>query len=326
MLPSTYYRLRRIQGISSSFSVSNGALNPEPTLSDSINQRVVGSRFQEVHNRSSAMFGKLPLGSRVRVDKEGILNPVPAEPIPDPLRYGPNHGVGMSAQVHEHERVDSGETRVAPEDDWVDLTREQNAENSVYATPTEGPSSFYPPEAENGADELGTLPAPRRLPLIWNYPASHRSTFPMRPTRYSALAPSEVPPPHLRLQSRGPFFRPMSGLGHQDLGEVYADISHWRSQLKAINAQITAAQNDAYSDIAEGTRIKGWLLVGRGIRFIPGIQMIEGRAKEDVRWHELQHEGGASNRVILVAICIVTAIALACSCEWSCFTFGVSYS
>lgn len=293
----------------------------EPTLSDSINQRVVGTRFQEVHNRSSVMFGKLPLGSHVRMDKEGVLNPVPDEPIPDPSRYGPNHGVGTSAdeREHDHERTDSNKTHVGPEDDWVDLTQEQhyNVGESEHATPTEGLYSYHPPEAQNGADELGQMATPRRRPLIWNYPASHRSTFPMRPTRYSELAPSEVLAPHLRLQSRGPFFRPMSGLDHEDLGEVYADISHWRSQLKGINAQITAAQNDAYSEIAEGTRVKGWLLVGRGIRFIPGIQMIEGRAKEDIRWHELQHEGGTSNKVMMSTICVMVAVALACACKYS---------
>jgi hypothetical protein len=34
--------------------------------------------------------------------------------------------------------------------------------------------------------------------------------------------------------------------------------------------------------------VKGWLLTGRGLRLLLGIQLIEGHAKESVRWDILQ--------------------------------------
>lgn len=337
MLPSSYYKLRRIQGVSNMQTSSTGELVPAPeqSLEDSINQRVVGSRFREIHNRPSAVWGRIPLGSQVRADEKGVLHPIDStstEPIPDPSRFGPNH----SGQPDDGEHDNTAE----PMEDWVDLMREreENAENSWYASAQSGPSerpdsatavqtpgagSSTPHDAHMSLDAqamTASAAADTRRPLIFNYnnyPASHRSTFPMRHARYSELEPSLVPPPHLRVQSRGPFFRPVSGLAHDDLSGIYGDISHWRSRLKELNVQIADAQNDGYGDIAEGKDVKGWLLIGRGIRFLPGVQIIEGRAKEDIRWHELQHEGGTGNRVAIIVISALTAIALAVGCECS---------
>jgi hypothetical protein len=104
----------------------------------------------------------------------------------------------------------------------------------------------------------------------------------------------------------------VSGLDHDDLGVVYADISNWRTRLKAINAEIADGQRDSYNDIADGARIKGWLMVGKGLRFLPGIELIDGRSKEDIRWDELQHQGSAGNRTIywtLVAFLLVLLAA-----------------
>ena len=106
--------------------------------------------------------------------------------------------------------------------------------------------------------------------------------------------------------------RPMSGLDHHDLGAVYADISNWRTRLKAINAEIADAQRDSYNDIADGARIKGWLMVGKGLRFLPGVELIDGRSKEDIRWDELQHQGSAGNSTVywtLVAFLVVLLAA-----------------
>ena len=88
------------------------------------------------------------------------------------------------------------------------------------------------------------------------------------------------------------------------LPEIYRDISEARSALKALNAEINDLQQEGFNHVAEGTNIKGWLIFGRGIRYIPGVQMIEGRSKEDIRWQELQR-GGTTGRMIMWWILIV---------------------
>jgi len=124
-------------------------------------------------------------------------------------------------------------------------------------------------------------------------------------------------PPHLRVQRAPPFVRPLTGLNHDELGSVYSEIRTWRSRLKTINEDIRLAQENGYQDIADGTRVKGWLLIGRGLRFLPGIQLIEGRAKEDVRWDILQHGGNdalsqVSFWIVVVAIAVTLLLGREC--------------
>jgi hypothetical protein len=91
----------------------------------------------------------------------------------------------------------------------------------------------------------------------------------------------EEVPPHLRVQRAPPFVRPLTGLNHDELGSVYSEIRTWRTRLKTINEDIRIAQEEGYQFIADGARVKGWLLTGRGLRFIPGVELIKGHAKED---------------------------------------------
>ena len=96
---------------------------------------------------------------------------------------------------------------------------------------------------------------------------------------------------------------------------MYADIRSWRTKLKQLNREIADVQNDAYNDIADGVRIKGWILIGKGLRFIPGIQLIEGRAKEDIRWDELQLEREPSNYTLFWTVTLIVVVLLGIGCK-----------
>lgn len=150
----------------------------------------------------------------------------------------------------------------------------------------------------------------------YRVPPSQRETFPMRPVKKGSGGSTEQPPPHLRLQARQPFHRPISGLDHENLSAIYADIRHWRSALKTINAEIAEEQEKGFEDIAEGHGVKGWILVGKGLRFLEGVQLIEGRSKEDIRWDEIQSGGGIwSDIAFWVAICVI-GILLGVGCQY----------
>lgn len=78
-MPSPYYKLRGVEGVSDGQFTDSQAdefgarpRRREPSLTDSINQRVVGSRFQEV-NRDSMAFGRLPIGSQIVLEKNGQM-------------------------------------------------------------------------------------------------------------------------------------------------------------------------------------------------------------------------------------------------------------
>lgn len=298
--PSQYYKLRGVQGVSGG-RFSDVIHEDEPSFSDTINSRVIGSRFQEV-NRNSAAFGRLPLGSHVKVEKSGELGPsTPREstfstpPIPPPKQFGLGYGVGseVDTETDEHGVQHGGGFSDDPlNDEWVDLTRDSPGDIGSDYNGTPPTSSF--------------MRRPKKEPVS----AGRRETFPLR-SRSNATEPHDVPPPHLRLQPAQPFVRPNSGIKYEDLGVVYGDITQWRSRLKAINAEIADAQRESYNDIADGSKIKGWLMVGRGLRFIPGIQLIEGRAKEDIRWDVLQNERGWLDSIVLWAVYAVVVVLLA---------------
>jgi hypothetical protein len=85
----------------------------------------------------------------------------------------------------------------------------------------------------------------------------------------------------------------------------------WRTRLKTVNEDIRIAQEEGYQAIVDGVHVKGWLLTGQGLRLLPGIQLIEGRAKEDVRWDMLQMGGNDGvNQVAFWTVVVVIAALL----------------
>ena len=324
--PSQYYKLRDVRGISGGKFANNIS---QPSLSDSIHQRVVGSRFQEV-NRNSQLYGRLPMGSHVRLDKGGELGPGSPPLLQETPRQGPSFDQQSWVQSDSSRFLDSQQRyyespqAISPEikplpspsvqDEWVDLVREapikfpEDSGNQIRSRSTHAQET----------DDEGVIPAPRRrIPKIFQNrqtteDSGKRETFPLR-NRHKELpeGDTELVPPHLRVQQHAPFVRPVSGLNHDDLGSVYGDISQWRTKLKAINAEIEEAQRSGYNDIAEGSNIKGWIMVGRGLRFIPGTQPIEGRAKEDVRWDILQNERSFLDSIVLWTVIAIVIVALA---------------
>jgi hypothetical protein len=265
-------------------------------------------------SRSRSLLGlafplPLPLGNRTRSDAQqfSIADlPEPTEPIPDPARFGPNYVEGSPPRpLIVHPTSDGGDTatHLAPltetdadatavgDGEWVDVSREPPIDFS-RPSPTERTleaaerEPLYA-ESEAGTGRASTFRFIRRPKIFGPTPSEARESIPLRPQ----AAGTEAPPPHLRIQRVQPFVRPLTGFDHDALGEIYADIRAWRTRLKTINQEIAGAQADGYADIADGAGIRGWLVVGRGLRFLPGIELIEGRSKEDIRWDMLQVNG-----------------------------------
>lgn len=294
LAPSQYYKLKGMQG------ASGGPLEAEKDIETigrdreggtsfgkMVKDRFAGTKFLEV-NRDSTLLGKLPLGSRVAVDEHGVLNPIepskgPNDPVQDRLAGEGNH---QREGSDDHDLIVIDEAEGIPSD--------------THANPP------------------GARPRPPRAGTI---AASLRDTFPMRSGSNRMGTDQEEEPPHLRVQVRQPFHRPISGLDHDVLGAIYADIRHWRGALKAINKEIAEVQEAGFADIAEGRGVKGWILVGKGLHFLPGVQLIEGRSKEDVRWDELQRSGGVwSDVAFWTAVCMI-GILLGVGCMYRYFVY-----
>ncbi|KAK0198749.1 hypothetical protein F5146DRAFT_918927 [Armillaria mellea] len=295
--PSTYYKLRGVHGISGGrFS---DIKEDHAAFSNSITS---GDRFLEQNRRSqgSSFFGMSSYFRSNRSDELGMirsrdelsmLSPIP-EP-PDPRKYGPNW-----LDSSDKDSYDVDKPLPPVEEEWVDVLQEQPGK--YIASEPNGDSAA-------GPSTFGHRPK-REQPVS----AGKRETFPFR--KKDNTEKLDIPPPHLRIQSSGPFVRPQDGIDFDYLGEIYSDITEWRTKLKDINTQITGAQYTCYEDIAGGAQIKGWLMVGRGLRHIPGMQIIEGRAKEDVRWDVLQNERTNLDTWVMRATIIIAVILLAAGC------------
>jgi hypothetical protein len=345
--PSSYYKLG-VRGINGGRFADDGS---RTSFTDSVNQRIIGTRFQE-GSRLSLAFSRLPIGgSLFRTTASGPLDAVPEpdleepEPeidIPDPRMYGPNYVPRTTEDTTDPATLYSPGSDPAPlatpssDGDWVDVGRVAPIDFRYSRTPSAPsiPSDIAmpnmlpppPPDTPIQPSRASSIFRFGRRPKIFGpAPSEYRSTFPLRdrgagagdPGEGSGPGGGEVVPPHLRVQRAPPFVRPLTGLNHDELGSVYAEIRTWRSRLKTINEDIRLAQEHGYQDIADGTGVKGWLLIGRGLRFLPGIQLIEGRAKEDVRWDILQQGGSdplsqVSFWIVVVAIAVTLLVGREC--------------
>lgn len=338
--PSQYYKLRNLQGLHERLTDSRSSekekemaprRRPEPSFSDAFNSRIVGSRFFEV-NRNSIVNGHIPIGSPLAVDETGKLVPsgLPDDysaSIPDPRLYGPNYvpetdswdgriAQQLGLQPRESYAGVSAETDDNADSGWVDIARTAPVDFGMnyYQIPGNqqaeaGPSSHASAALLASTHRRSRLHKPQ--PPI-PPPESRRETFPLRQKEAS----ESIPPPHMRLQPSQPYVRPLDGVSFNELGQVYASITQWRSELKAINAEIEERQRDCYTDIADGARIKGWLMVGRGLGYIPGIELVEGRAKEDIRWDVLQNEPVPIDGAVVWALIGVVVVLLAAGREY----------
>ncbi|KZW00653.1 hypothetical protein EXIGLDRAFT_666997 [Exidia glandulosa HHB12029] len=320
--PAHFYKLRSMSDVNGSGQIEK---DRRPPLTTSISQRLVGSRFQEMH-RESIEAGQA-LGSAVHIDEAGDLRkgegPTPRQRTFS-LEQGPNHpdqpapttATTTDIDFASHSATRDVRTPTSAGISWVD-TEHPRSGTAVDSTPEKQQHSRFgtwgtlvastpTATARGGASEADDATVRRRGKEVDPSPID-RDTFPMR----AMEDPDALPPPHMRLQPQQPFVRPRSGLDHEHLGAIYADIGVWRSRLKSINVDIVQAQQDGYNDIAEGNaKVKGWLLMGRGVRFIKGVRMVEGRAKDDIRWEELQRDGGLFSDLVFWITVLAIAIIL----------------
>ncbi|KAG9092361.1 hypothetical protein FS749_015799, partial [Ceratobasidium sp. UAMH 11750] len=320
--PSSYYKLRNVNGITGGRITSS-----TDSLANRISQRIIGSRFQEV-TRESISFGRLPLGSRVRVGQAGELAAVPPTPAPNATEhfgaFGPNHvspeeeGWEMTAVPSEGD-LTRGERR-APSSWFSGTVVGTGTGTATTSGPSKGASareSVVGPKSGRKAGELGdehgrqsTSDGHGRRGTGDSQGRTddghgHRERDARRGSSGGRRSDSR--------SHRQPVIRPISGMDHAGLALVYDGIRTWRSQLKRLNAAIADSQQEAFTAIAEGQQVKGWLLVGRNVRYLAGVQPIEGRAKADIRWRELQEQGGVLSDVRYWTIVALVAILLAVS-------------
>jgi hypothetical protein len=191
-----------------------GVSIPAPSTPATLGPGVQDSKFREI-NRDSGLFGRLPIGQRIRINSQGEFSP---DPSPEDETSNPLATLGPSAP---------GQSTQGPFY-WT----------GAPASPRNVP---LPPSPEDATEALPQFqPGPERRTQV-HAPATAAAVVSERP--------SEEP----------------SALGH-----LYHDIRAYRSLFKGLNDEIAAEQRKSRGQAAKGEDVLGWVLVGRGVRWLPG--------------------------------------------------------
>jgi hypothetical protein len=84
--------------------------------------------------------------------------------------------------------------------------------------------------------------------------------------------------------------------------EFDAEIAACRAEFKALNSEIEVLQQGAFSGISSGQAVLGWIVVGRGVEWLPHAEIIEGRTKEDILWENVERSNGEKRYFVKVAL------------------------
>lgn len=111
----------------------------------------------------------------------------------------------------------------------------------------------------------------------------HKHTKQVRRGRSKSRAPTgpEPEPPRRLFDHR---FRPVESASPAALEAIYTSIRLRRSELKRLNAEIGELQSVTMAEISDGRTARGFLLVGKGVSLLSGVEPILGRTKDDVCW------------------------------------------
>ncbi|EJU01091.1 hypothetical protein DACRYDRAFT_108421 [Dacryopinax primogenitus] len=327
LAPSAFYKIT---------SAPHSPTSSSPDEEWNLNRQVTGSRFRELLAHHGP--GPFAIGEKIRIGDKGQLRAVTPslEAVEVDTSKGPNYPSGQNGQEPWEDRG-NGMQAVAEEEEGEGERKPQNAESSTQRHPIvlrggtpDTPATGLFSRIRRRFPQLGhQRNSSRTDQAVTSAQGARGSTFHPRQAGTSRMEEKALLVPiiakpedytqHLSLGAEGVEDAPLPEYAHQphlwilphaNLAGIYADIKSARSELKRLNTQIEEAQGEAFKDIAKGQSVKGWILLGRGIRWLHGVQMIEGRSKEDVRWDELQAKGTGIGRRVAYWTAVITVAFL----------------
>jgi len=81
-----------------------------------------------------------------------------------------------------------------------------------------------------------------------------------------------------------------------------AEIAARRTEFMVLNSEIEVLQQGTFAGISSGVEGLGWIVVGRGVEWIPHAQVIQGRTKEDILWKNAGRRSGEKRYFVKVAL------------------------
>jgi hypothetical protein len=88
-----------------------------------------------------------------------------------------------------------------------------------------------------------------------------------------------------------------------------SEINPLRAELQNLNAMVLDLQQRAFAVVTSGGRVRGWIVVGKGVRRLPGAKVVEGWTREDIIWRNVGKQRTAWFRVNVVLLGFALGLA-----------------
>ncbi|WWD08005.1 hypothetical protein V865_006115 [Kwoniella europaea PYCC6329] len=186
----------------------------------------------------------------------------------DSAMYGGRFDIGQRIKMDQ-----TGNWVPDPSPQFEETNELDTSPDTSHEGPTSErrPNSSDPPHSNEATRGMSTTP-------IISSPTSPEP--PVSPT--SPYSPEELGQ-RPRIPTRSS--HRVSTEGTSPLAAHYASIRGTRARFKILNMEIEGMQKQKFAEIASTTAdIKGWIVVGKGVRWLPHAELIEGYTKEDILW------------------------------------------
>ncbi|ODO03038.1 hypothetical protein I350_05883 [Cryptococcus amylolentus CBS 6273] len=245
-----------------------------------------GTKFHELNRDSILMGGRFQVGQRIKVDEHGNYVPDPSPPTSSESA-GHLYSTGLNETDDMLGSAESGDLGKIP-------TRSASGHFAPMTTPADI-GSISP----NDADISNSYSDPA---LLRPQPRSHEELFP-RPVSSGPQASSHR-------HSGAP----------STTAKTYMEVRELRSKFKELNTEVERLQAGKFAEISQSTKgqegqvssaILGWIVVGRGVKWLHGADAIEGKSKEDILWDQLGQTGRKSEMTFWAEVCLLGFLLMA---------------
>jgi hypothetical protein len=287
----------------------------------------VGSSFTEIdHAGSRRPMSVFPIGAQVKVDQHGkivrrppseltaltalspttteatneILSPLsPLTPAAarDSTTGGRTTRSSTTLEVSEDERDPA---------DMVEVASDADGDRSSHVHRSSSHMARGQVSSDARRPEAPTPEAMR--------PVSRPLRVMHRPNMSSTSSLVVVDRPFGRMFR--PYLQPSKLTTPDTVATLYNAIREYRSALRKLNSEAESLQLEVMENVSAGRNVEGWLLVGKGLHHLRGVEVFESPNKDGIQYDALVGAPSRSfGRVAFWMAALAAALFASGSCE-----------
>ncbi|WVO15731.1 hypothetical protein L204_103393 [Cryptococcus depauperatus] len=240
-----------------------------------------GTRFHEVNQSSVLLTNKFEIGQRVKIDDNGdyVLDPSPpTSSESNMLDSDSNVNSALKENTFPGTHIDASLSRS------LSKTVPERTEEASLTAMTKSPQAATSREL-----------------------SSSRAAHGLSQKKESRATSDLEPPSPSHRHSETPSL----------IAKHCMNVREHHTSLKTLNTDINLLQRQKFEYVVgDGQKegINGWILIGRGVKWMPGSILIEARTREDILWHNLNKKHSRRSEIAFWVEVVLVGIVLAMIC------------